>query len=86
MRMAGMMPKAQRVLKVLILLHQQPQRAADLAELFGVSTRTILRDVMTLRAAGIDVKTSTGSGGGTWVNRCDVFKDGNKQRKEERRA
>lgn len=69
------MTRAERVLKVLILIHQQPRKSAELAALLGVSARTILRDVKTLRAAGIDVKTSTTAAGGIWLYKCDIFKE-----------
>lgn len=67
--------RADRVLKVLILIYQRPYKTQELGELLGVSTRTILRDVETLRVAGIEVKTSTGVAGGVWVNKFDFFKE-----------
>lgn len=49
---------------VYLLLDRRNTTAKELAEHFEVSTRTILRDVETLSAAGIPIYTSKGKGGG----------------------
>jgi len=49
---------------IYILLHKKRVSARELAEQFGVSTRTIYRDVDTLSLAGIPVYTEKGKGGG----------------------
>ena len=47
-----------------ILLNKKTVPARELAEHFGVSTRTIYRDIDTLSLAGIPVYTEKGKGGG----------------------
>jgi predicted DNA-binding transcriptional regulator YafY len=47
-----------------LLLGKKNRTAGELAEHFEVSVRTILRDIDTLSAAGIPVRTSQGKGGG----------------------
>jgi predicted DNA-binding transcriptional regulator YafY len=49
---------------IYILLHKKCVPARELAEQFGVSTRTIYRDIDTLSLAGIPVYTEKGRGGG----------------------
>jgi len=49
---------------VYILLHRKSVSASELAEQFGVSPRTIYRDVETLSIAGIPVYTKKGRSGG----------------------
>jgi len=49
---------------IYILLHKKTATAKELAEHFGVSTRTIYRDIDTLSLAGIPVYTEKGKGGG----------------------
>ena len=49
---------------VYVLLAQKSSTAKELAERFGVSQRTIYRDVDTLSLAGIPVYTEKGKGGG----------------------
>ncbi|MFA5310000.1 MAG: YafY family protein [Dehalococcoidales bacterium] len=57
--------KINRLLEItLILLNKKTVTAADLAARFGVSTRTIYRDIDELSAAGVPVFASKGSGGG----------------------
>ncbi len=48
----------------LLLLNRSTVTAGELAERFGVSTRTIYRDIDELSAAGVPVYTNKGSGGG----------------------
>jgi predicted DNA-binding transcriptional regulator YafY len=47
-----------------LLLGKKNRTAGELAEHFEVSVRTILRDIDSLSAAGIPVRTSQGKGGG----------------------
>jgi len=49
---------------IYILLHKKTVPARELAEHFGVSTRTIYRDIDALSLAGIPVYTEKGKGGG----------------------
>ena len=49
---------------IYILLHKKRVPARELAEQFGVSTRTIYRDIDTLSLAGIPIYTEKGRGGG----------------------
>jgi len=49
---------------IYFLLNRQSVTAGELAECFGVSRRTIYRDVDTLSLAGIPVYTEKGKGGG----------------------
>ena len=48
----------------IVLLNRGSITARELAERFGVSTRTIYRDIDVLSAAGVPVFTNKGSGGG----------------------
>jgi predicted DNA-binding transcriptional regulator YafY len=52
---------------VYLLLGRKSMTAKELAEHFEVSSRTVLRDVDTLAAAGIPVYTSQGKGGGIFL-------------------
>jgi predicted DNA-binding transcriptional regulator YafY len=57
--------KINRLLEItLILLNKEVTTARELADKFGVSTRTIYRDIDVLSTAGIPVYTNKGSGGG----------------------
>jgi predicted DNA-binding transcriptional regulator YafY len=57
--------KINRLLEItLILLNKKSVTAGELAERFGVSSRTIYRDVDELSAAGVPVYTNKGGGGG----------------------
>ncbi|MBU5437337.1 YafY family transcriptional regulator [Tissierella sp. MSJ-40] len=49
---------------VVILLNKGTVTAKELSERFGVSTRTIYRDIDTLSSAGVPVYTNKGKGGG----------------------
>jgi len=57
--------KINRLLEItLILLNKGTVTAAQLAERFGVSARTIYRDIDELSSAGVPVFASKGGGGG----------------------
>jgi len=57
--------KINRLLEItLILLNKNMVTAGELADRFGVSTRTIYRDIDELSVAGVPVFTNKGSGGG----------------------
>jgi predicted DNA-binding transcriptional regulator YafY len=57
--------KLDRVISVLVvLLRKERVKAKELAEMLGVSTRTILRDIDAINLAGIPVVTYQGAGGG----------------------
>jgi predicted DNA-binding transcriptional regulator YafY len=57
--------KSERLLSIMILLANRRQVSApELAERYGVSVRTIYRDVAALSASGVPVVTETGRGGG----------------------
>jgi predicted DNA-binding transcriptional regulator YafY len=57
--------KIDRLLEIVIyLLNHQSATARQLAKRFGVSVRTIQRDMETISLAGIPLAASTGSGGG----------------------
>lgn len=49
---------------IMILLNKETVTAKELAQHFGVSTRTIYRDVDTLSLSNIPIYTTKGSGGG----------------------
>lgn len=49
---------------IMILLNKETITAKELAEHFGVSTRTIYRDIDTLSLSNIPIYTNKGSGGG----------------------
>ena len=49
---------------IYLLLNKERVTARELAERFGVSTRTIYRDIDTISLAGIPVYTEKGKGGG----------------------
>ena len=57
--------KINRLLEiVIILLNRETVTAKELADRFGVSARTIYRDVDVLSSAGVPVYTNKGNGGG----------------------
>ena len=57
--------KINRLIEIItILLNRQTVTAKELAERFGVSARTIYRDVDALSSAGVPVYTDKGKGGG----------------------
>lgn len=57
--------KLERLLEMTtLLINRKKTSAKDLAEHFGVSTRTIYRDIDVLSIAGIPVYTTKGRGGG----------------------
>ncbi len=57
--------KLNRLLEITtILLNKKTVTASELAERFGVSTRTIYRDIDVLSSSGVPVYSSQGTGGG----------------------
>ena len=57
--------KINRLIEIItILLNRQTVTAKELADRFGISTRTIYRDVDALSSAGIPIYTDKGKGGG----------------------
>ena len=57
--------KINRLIEIItILLNRQTVTAKELAKRFGVSTRTIYRDVDALSSAGVPIYTDKGKGGG----------------------
>lgn len=61
--------RLQRIIAVImVLLVQRKVRAADLAERFGVSLRTVYRDVDAIVQAGVPVVSAPGGGGGYHVH------------------
>lgn len=62
--------KFERILGILFyILNRDRVSANTLAKYFGVSRRTILRDIDTLSLAGIPIYSETGSKGGYSINR-----------------
>lgn len=60
--------KLERLISILvILLRKERIRAKELAEMFDVSTRTILRDIDTINLAGIPIVTYQGTNGGIGI-------------------
>ena len=56
-----------------ILLNKGTVTAKELADRFGVSTRTIFRDIDVLSSAGVPVYMKKGSGGGISILENYVF-------------
>lgn len=56
--------KLDRLFEIVYILLSHPSTAQALAQRFGVSTRTIYRDVETLSLAGIPIYMNKGRGGG----------------------
>ncbi len=52
---------------ILILLEKEKISAAKLGKMFGVTTRTIYRDIETISLAGIPIVTYSGSSGGIGI-------------------
>jgi len=52
---------------IMLLMERDTVSAAELAEMFEVSLRTIYRDVEAIGKAGIPIKSSTGPGGGVGI-------------------
>lgn len=60
--------KLDRMMSILVvLLRKERVRAKDLAEMFNVSVRTILRDVEAINLAGIPIVTYQGANGGIGI-------------------
>lgn len=61
----GDIMKINRLLEItILLLNKQTTTARELSDRFGVSTRTIYRDLDVLSSAGVPVYTNKGNGGG----------------------
>lgn len=57
--------RTSRIIEMIyLLLNNRQQKAQDIADHFGVSTKTIYRDVETLAQAGIPISMQQGIGGG----------------------
>jgi predicted DNA-binding transcriptional regulator YafY len=57
--------RTSRIIEMIyLLLNNRQQKAQDIADHFGVSTKTIYRDVETLAKAGVPVSMQQGIGGG----------------------
>jgi Predicted transcriptional regulator len=57
--------KLNRMLEIVtVLLNRKSVTAAELAERFGVSVRTVYRDIEALSSSGVPVYTTQGAGGG----------------------
>ncbi len=57
--------RTSRILEMIyLLLNNRQQKASDIADHFGVSAKTIYRDVETLSQAGIPISMQQGVGGG----------------------
>lgn len=64
------MPRVDRVLDLLEYLRaHETTTVAQIAEALGVSTRTVLRDLATLRDRGWPIRSDTGPGGGVMLER-----------------
>lgn len=60
--------KTDRLIAIIMLLIEKKKvQAGELAELFGVSTRTIYRDIYAINLAGIPVISYQGAGGGIGI-------------------
>ena len=65
------MSRTARLLELLIRVQTKPRfTAAELAEEFGVSRRTMLRDLSALSAMGVPLRSTPGPGGGYSLPRC----------------
>ncbi|PRZ14285.1 WYL domain-containing protein [Laceyella sediminis] len=69
------MPKAKRLLELMMTVNRKRKfTVKELAEEFGVSTRTILRDLQELSELGVPLYSEVGPHGGYHVFRCDRIK------------
>ena len=65
MTLPGLDMKLPRLIEIVtILLNRKTITASELAERFGVSIRTIYRDIEVLSSAGIPIYTTQGVNGG----------------------
>ena len=61
--------RTSRIIEMIyLLLNNRQQKAQDIADHFGVSTKTIYRDVETLAEAGVPISMQQGIGGGIVLN------------------
>jgi predicted DNA-binding transcriptional regulator YafY len=58
------MTRAERLAATLLMLHEGAQTAGGIARRFGVSRRTVLRDIQSLWAMGVPVESRDGAAGG----------------------
>lgn len=56
--------RVERLTATLLLLREAPQTAGDIARRFGVSRRTVFRDIQSLCAIGVPIESRDGAGGG----------------------
>ncbi len=56
-----------RALKIIKMSKDNPVTVKELSCKLNTTTRTIYRDISLIKDAGFKVKTSTGRGGGTWI-------------------
>ncbi len=76
---------ADRLFQIVYLLLEQERMTADaLAEVLGVSVRTVYRDVDTLSTAGVPVCTTQGKGGGVALMEGYVLDQSAFSREEQR--
>jgi len=65
----GEIMRTSRIIEMIyLLLNNRQQKAQDIADHFGVSTKTIYRDVETLIQAGVPISMQQGIGGGVVLN------------------
>ena len=50
-----------RILRILVTLHRAPRTADQLSKLFGVTKRTIFRDLRFIQEAGIRIEKISGN-------------------------
>jgi len=61
--------RTSRIIEMIyLLLNNRQQKAQDIADHFGVSTKTIYRDVETLAKAGVPITMQQGIGGGVLLS------------------
>ncbi|XBO87030.1 HTH domain-containing protein [Bacillus licheniformis] len=62
------MPKTERLIELMMTIHTRRKfTAGELAAEFGVSYRTILRDLDELSALGVPIYSETGANGGYYL-------------------
>ena len=62
------MPKTERLIELMMTIHTKRKfTAGELAVEFGVSYRTVLRDLDELSALGVPIYSETGANGGYYL-------------------